>query len=58
MSCLDEVFKDKKITESSKKLYCSNLKRLNSGQEIKDFKFCIVIRFKVKLLKISGAKKI
>ena len=39
MSCLDEVFKDKKITESSKKLYCSNLKRLNGGQEIKDFKF-------------------
>lgn len=41
MSCsiLDEVFKDKKITESSKKLYCSNLKRLNGGLEIKDFKF-------------------
>jgi len=39
MSCLDEVFKDKKITESSKKLYCSNLKRLNSGLEVKDFKF-------------------
>lgn len=39
MSCLDEVFKDKKITESSKKLYCSNLKRLNGGLEVKDFKF-------------------
>lgn len=39
MSCLDEVFKDKNITESSKKLYCSNLKRLNGGQEVKDFKF-------------------
>lgn len=41
MSCsiLDEVFKDKKITDSSKKLYCSNLKRLNGGLEIKDFKF-------------------
>lgn len=39
MSCVDEVFKDKKITESSKKLYCSNLKRLNGGLEIKDFKF-------------------
>ena len=39
MSCLDEVFKDKKITDSSKKLYCSNLKRLNGGETIKDFKF-------------------
>jgi integrase len=41
MSCsiLDEVFKNKAITESSKKLYCSNLKRLNGGLEIKDFKF-------------------
>lgn len=39
MSCLDEVFKDKKITDSSKKLYCSNLKRLNGGLEVKDFKF-------------------
>lgn len=39
MSCLEEVFKDKKITESSKKLYCSNLKRLNGGLEVKDFKF-------------------
>lgn len=41
MSCsvLEEVFKDKKITDSSKKLYCSNLKRLNGGLEVKDFKF-------------------
>lgn len=39
MGCLDDVFKDKKITESSKKLYCSNLKRLNGGLEVKDFKF-------------------
>ena len=41
MSCpiLDEIFSKKPITESSKKLYCSNLKRLNGGQEIKDFKF-------------------
>ena len=39
MSCLDDVFKEKKISESSKKLYCSNLKRLNGGLEIKDFKF-------------------
>jgi len=39
MSCLDEVFKNKAITESSKKLYCSNLKRLNGGLEVKDFKF-------------------
>ena len=39
MSCLEEVFKDKKITDSSKKLYCSNLKRLNGGETIKDFKF-------------------
>ena len=43
MSCLDEVFKDKKITESSKKLYCSNLKRLNGGLEVKDFKFLSAI---------------
>lgn len=39
MNCLDDVFKEKKISESSKKLYCSNLKRLNGGLEIKDFKF-------------------
>jgi len=41
MSCsiLDEVFKNKAITESSKKLYCSNMKRLNGGLEVKDFKF-------------------
>ena len=41
MSCsiLDEIFSKKPITESSKKLYCSNLKRLNGGQEVKDFKF-------------------
>ena len=39
MSCLDEVFSKKPITESSKKLYCSNLKRLNGGLEVKDFKF-------------------
>lgn len=41
MSCpiLDEIFSKKPITESSKKLYCSNLKRLNGGLEIKDFKF-------------------
>lgn len=39
MSCLDEVFENKNITESSKKLYCSNLKRLNGGLEVKDFKF-------------------
>ena len=41
MSCsiLDEIFSKKPITESSKKLYCSNLKRLNGGEPIKDFKF-------------------
>ena len=41
MSCsvLEEVFSKKPITDSSKKLYCSNLKRLNGGLEIKDFKF-------------------
>ena len=41
MSCpiLEEVFSKKSITESSKRLYCSNLKRLNGGEPIKDFKF-------------------
>ena len=41
MSCsvLDEIFSKKPITESSKRLYCSNLKRLNGGEPIKDFKF-------------------
>ena len=53
MSCLEDVFKDKKITESSKKLYCSNLKRLNGGLEIKDFKFLSNIEKIAEIIKDS-----
>jgi hypothetical protein len=35
----EELFKDKAISESSKKLYIKNLVRLNGGQEIKNLNF-------------------
>lgn len=53
MSCLDEIFSTKQITESSKKLYCSNLKRLNGGQEVKDFKFLLNIEKIAEIIKDS-----
>lgn len=55
MSCsvLDEIFSKKPITESSKKLYCSNLKRLNGGLEIKDFKFLSNIEKIAEIIKDS-----
>jgi len=39
MKTLEEIFETKRITDSSKKLYTSNLIRLNDGKEITNFKF-------------------
>lgn len=39
MKNLEEIFETKRITDSSKKLYTSNLIRLNGGKEITNFKF-------------------
>lgn len=39
ISLLEEVFEGKNITETSKRLYLANLKRLNGGEIPKNFKF-------------------
>jgi len=39
MNLLEQTFEGKNITESSKKLYLANLKRLNGGEIPKNFKF-------------------
>ena len=39
MKSLEEIFNSKKITDSSKKLYTSNLIRLNNNEPITNFKF-------------------
>lgn len=39
MNLLEETFEGKNITETSKKLYLANLKRLNGGEIPKNFKF-------------------
>jgi hypothetical protein len=39
MKSLEEIFNSKKITDSSKKLYTSNLIRLNNNEPIINFKF-------------------
>ena len=40
---LSEILDKKNITESSKKLYISNFKRLNDGEPVKNFKFILDI---------------
>ena len=40
---LSEILDKKNITESSKKLYVSNFKRLNDGEPVKNFKFILDI---------------
>jgi hypothetical protein len=39
MPFLEELFTHKKLSDSSKKLYMSNLIKLNSGNSIEDFNF-------------------
>ena len=40
---IGEILDKKNITESSKKLYLSNFKRLNDGEPVKGFKFILDI---------------
>ena len=40
---LSEILDKKNITESSKKLYISNFKRLNDGEPVKNFKIILYI---------------
>ena len=50
MNILEEVFEGRNITETSKKLYLANLKRLNGGEVPKNFKFlCNVEEIQEKL---------
>ena len=39
MNVLEEIFENKEISNSSKKLYVANLKRLNNNEIPKNFNF-------------------